>query len=126
MTRGTAPALALALLLAAPAGPARADAAADLFDLLTAWESASICEFPLPDEAAAQLDATIAAYQSELALGEAELADLREQAAWGVLRQRGAMCAPDGSWRARYDEIVAGAAAGGGGDGGGAADGSNG
>jgi hypothetical protein len=103
----------LALLLAA-AGPARADPAADLFDLLTAWESAGICEFPLPDEAAAQLDATIAAYQSELGLGEAEMADLREQAAWGVLRQRAAMCAPDGSWRARYDEIVAAASAGGG------------
>jgi hypothetical protein len=117
--RATRLATALLLLFAVAAGPARADAEADLFDLVTAWESASICEFPLSEEAAAQLDATIAAFQGELGRTDAEMADLREQAAWGVLRQRTAMCAADGSWRARYDEILAAATSGGGGGGGG-------
>jgi Skp family chaperone for outer membrane proteins len=103
--RPLAAALALAATLAAR--EAWADAAEnDLFDLLMAQQSISICHFPMSDEVAAKLDDTIAAYQKELDKSDADIEQMSEQASWQVLRQRTKMCAPDGSWRARYDQIV--------------------
>jgi hypothetical protein len=100
--------LAAGLLAADGPGPARADAEADLFDLLMAWESVSICDFAMPEDAAERVDAAIRGNLAELGRDEAELDALREQAAWQLLRQRRAMCAADGGWRARYDELLAG------------------
>lgn len=88
-------------------GPARADAEVDLFDLLAASESVQICGFPMSEGEAGRLDAAVRALLDELGRDEAELDSLREQAAWQVLRQRREMCAPEGGWRARYDELLA-------------------
>lgn len=114
-TRPEAPRTRLAASLAfcaglAVAGSARADAEMNLFDLLMAWESASVCGFPMSDEAADQVQAAIEEYGAELGRTQAELDELREQAAWQILRQKREMCAPEGSWRARYDELLAGLA----------------
>lgn len=100
---------AAALLLTPLALPAsaRADPETQLFDLLMAWESVSICGFEMPDEAADRAYTAIAAYEADLGKSEGEILELREQAAWQILRQKQEMCAPDGSWRARYDELVA-------------------
>jgi Skp family chaperone for outer membrane proteins len=85
----------------------RADAAEnDLYDLLMAQQSVSICHFPMADDIAARLDDTIGAYQKELEKSDADIEQLSEQASWQILRQRAKMCAPDGSWKARYDQIV--------------------
>jgi esterase/lipase superfamily enzyme len=97
--------LALAAVLAAR--EAKADAADnDLFDLLMAQQSVSICHFPMSDDTAARLEDTVAAYQKELEKSDADIEQLSEQASWQILRQRAKMCAPDGSWKARYDQIV--------------------
>ena len=97
--------LALAATLAAR--DARADAAEnDLFDLLMAQQSVSICHFPMADDIAAKLDDTIGAYQKELEKSDADMDQLNEQASWQILRQRARMCAPNGSWKKRYDHIV--------------------
>ena len=100
-----ATAVALAALLATR--EVRADAAEnDLFDLLMAQQSVSICHFPMSDEIAARLEDTIGAYQKELEKSDADIDQLSEQASWQILRQRARMCAPDGSWKKRYDQIV--------------------
>ena len=97
--------LALAALLAAR--EVRADAAEnDLYDLLMAQQSVTICHFPMSDDTAARLEDTIGAYQKELEKSDDDLGQLSEQASWQILRQRPKMCAPDGSWRKRYDQIV--------------------
>ena len=97
--------LALAALLAAR--EVRADAAEnDLYDLLMAQQSVSICHFPMSDDAAAKLEDTVVAYQKELDKSDADIDQLSEQASWQILRQRPKMCAPDGSWKRRYDQIV--------------------
>jgi len=97
--------LALAATLAAR--EVRADAAEnDLFDLLMAQQSVSICHFPMSDDAATRLEDTIGAYQKELDKSDADMDQLSEQASWQILRQRPKMCAPDGSWKKRYDQIV--------------------
>ncbi len=97
--------LALAAVLAARG--AWADAAEnDLFDLLMAQQSVSICHFPMADDIAARLEDTVAAYQKELEKSDADMDQLNEQASWQILRQRAKMCAPDGSWKKRYDQIV--------------------
>lgn len=89
------------------AGPAQADAEAELFDLLSASESVEICGFPMSEAEAERLDGAVRALRGELGQDEAALESLRDQAAWQVLRQRREMCAPGGSWRARYDELLA-------------------
>jgi esterase/lipase superfamily enzyme len=100
-----ATALTLTALLAAR--EARADAAEnDLYDLLMAQQSVSICHFPMSDDTAAKLDDTISAYQKELEKSDADIDQLSEQASWQILRQRQRMCAADGSWKKRYDQIV--------------------
>ena len=97
--------LALAALLAAR--EVRADAAEnDLYDLLMAQQSVSICHFAMSDDAAAKLEDTVVAYQKELDKSDADIDQLSEQASWQILRQRPKMCAPDGSWKRRYDQIV--------------------
>ncbi len=98
--------LPVLLMLLAPAS-ARADAESELFDLLMAWESVSICGFPMPDAAADQAYTAISAYEADLGKTAEDMEQLREQAAWQILRQKNEMCAPEGSWRARYDELVA-------------------
>ena len=82
-----------------------------LFDLLMAWESVSICGFEMPDAVADRAYSAIDAYEADLGKTAGDIEQLREQAAWQILRQRAEMCAPDGSWRARYDELVAALAA---------------
>ena len=84
-----------------------ADAAEnDLYDLLMAQQSVSICHFPMPDDIAARLEDTVAAYQKELEKSDADIEQLSEEASWEILRQRQRMCAADGSWKKRYDHIV--------------------
>jgi hypothetical protein len=104
------PSLLAAGMLLAPAS-VRADAESDLFDLLMAWESVSICGFEMPDAVADRAYSAIDAYEADLGKTAGDIEQLREQAAWQILRQRAEMCAPDGSWRARYDELVAALAA---------------
>jgi hypothetical protein len=97
--------LAAAAMLLLPEAAA-ADPETNLFDLVMAQESVSICGFPMSDEEAQRVEAEISVYQSELGRDEAQLAELHEQAAWQVLRQKALMCAAEGSWRQRYDELL--------------------
>jgi hypothetical protein len=85
---------------------AAADAELNLFDLVMAQESVTICGFSMSEDKVERVEAEIGAYLEELGRSEAELAELHEQAAWQVLRQKASMCAADGSWRQRFDELL--------------------
>lgn len=102
--RGT---LATGLLVGLAAFPAHADDTDRQFDLLMVEQSISICGFPIDDPHLEALDLRLRELQGRLGQGDDEIAGLRDQAAFSLLRQKSDLCAEEGSWRRSFDAALA-------------------
>lgn len=96
--------LTLAVLIGLPA---RADDTDRQFDLLMVEQSISICGFPIDDPALAALDENLRGLQGRLEQTDDDVAALREQAAFSLLRQKKEVCSERGAWRQEYDRALA-------------------